>query len=206
MPITVTGIVMLDARAIAVAGAEPAGSALAVRDGSDAPARAALAAPSLARGAVGAMPARARASPIRSTVSGWLRRYGKPPKSLRRIEWSIFSNIAAMPPGSNPADVMTWKPTRSASRSTSREKLSWPWIVAAWEPVTTAAIASGLWLLDAASMPRTSAASPTSERFESPEMLRAMWRCETCDISCASTEASSSRVVVIAIRPRWTPT
>ena len=43
-------------------------------------------------------------------------------------------------------------------------------------------------------------------RFESPVMLRAMWRCETCDISCASTEASSSRVAVIAIRPRWTPT
>ena len=37
-------------------------------------------------------------------------------------------------------------------------------------------------------------------------MLRAMWRCETCDISCASTEASSSRVDVIAIRPRCTPT
>ena len=33
-----------------------------------------------------------------------------------------------------------------------------------------------------------------------------MWRCVTCDISCASTEASSSRVVVIAIRPRCTPT
>ena len=30
-------------------------------------------------------------------------------------------------------------------------------------------------------------------------MLRAMWRCETCDISCASTEASSSLVVVIAM-------
>ena len=119
---------------------------------------------------------------------------------------SIFSNIAAMPPGAKPAAVITWKPTRSASRSMSREKLSWPWIAAAWVPATTALIASGLLLRAAASMPRTSAARPTSERFESPAMLRAMWRCVTCDISCASTEASSSRVAVIAIRPRWTPT
>jgi hypothetical protein len=50
------------------------------------------------------------------------------------------------------------------------------------------------------------AASPTSERLASPVMLRAMWRCVMCDISCASTEASSSRVVVIAISPRCTPT
>jgi hypothetical protein len=36
--------------------------------------------------------------------------------------------------------------------------------------------------------------------------LRAMWRCVTCDSSCASTDASSSRVAVMAIRPRCTPT
>ena len=119
---------------------------------------------------------------------------------------SIFSNIDAMPPRSNPAAVITWKPTRSASRSTSREKLSCPWTVAACVPATTALIASGLWLREAASRPSTIAARPTSERFESPVMLRAMWRCVTCDISWPSTEASSSGVVVSAISPRWTPT
>ena len=160
----------------------------------------------LTRELFGAMPARARASPMRSSVSGWVRRYGKPPKSLRRAELSIFSNIAAMPPGAKPAFVITWKPTRSASRSTSREKLRAPWIVAAWVPATTAFIASGLLLREAASRPRISAAMPTSVRFESPVMPRAMWRCVTCDISCASTDASSSREVVMAISPRCTPT
>ena len=119
---------------------------------------------------------------------------------------SIFSNISAMPPGAKPAFVITWKPTRSASRSTSREKLRPPWIDPACEPATTALIASGLLAREAASRPRTSAAMLTSERRVSPAMPRAMWRWVTCDISCASTEASSSRLVVMAIRPRCTPT
>ena len=111
-----------------------------------------------------------------------------------------------MPPGVKPAATITWKPIRSASRSMSREKLSWPWIVAAWVPVTTALIASGLLLREAASRPMISAARLTSERRELPVMLRAMCRCDTCDSSCPSTDASSSRVTVIAIRPRCTPT
>ena len=71
-----------------------------------------------------AAPRRARASPMRSVVSGWLRRYGKPPLSLSREDCDSFSNIEAMPLGAKPAVVMTRKPMRSASRSMSREKLS----------------------------------------------------------------------------------
>ena len=71
-----------------------------------------------------------------------------------------------MPPGAKPAAIITWKPIRSASRSMSREKLSWLWMVAAWVPVTTALIASGLLLREAASRPMISAARLTSERLE----------------------------------------
>ena len=39
-----------------------------------------------------------------------------------------------------------------------------------------------------------------------PTMARAMWRCVTCVSSWASTDANSSRLDVIAIRPRCTPT
>ena len=69
-----------------------------------------------------------------------------------------------MPPGAKPAAIITWKPIRSASRSMSREKLSWPWMFAAWVPATTALIASGLLLRGAASTPMISAARLTSER------------------------------------------
>ena len=36
-------------------------------------------------------------------------------------------------------------------------------------------------------------------------IMRAMWRCVTCESSCASTDASSSGVRVTASRPRCTP-
>ena len=71
-------------------------------------------------------PSRLRASPMRSDVRGWLRRYGNAPLSFRREDWSSFSNIAAMPPGEKPAPESSEKPMRSASRSMSREKFSWP--------------------------------------------------------------------------------
>ena len=89
----------------------------------------------------------------------------------------------------------------------SREKLSWPCTIAAWLPTITACVASPLPLPArlAASTPSSIAAMPTSDCRLELAMLRAMWRCETCDSSCASTEASSSRVGVAAIRPRCTP-
>jgi hypothetical protein len=58
----------------------------------------------------------------------------------------------------------------------------------------------------AASAPRIIAAMPISPWRWLLTMLRAMCRCVTCDISCASTDASSSRFEVTAIMPRCTPT
>jgi hypothetical protein len=49
-----------------------------------------------------------------------------------------------MPPARKPAATITWKPIRSASRSMSREKLSWLWIDAACVPSRPRWIASGL--------------------------------------------------------------
>ena len=109
--------------------------------------------------------------------------------------WSSFSNIAAMPPGAKPAPVSTPKPMRSASRSMSREKLSWPWIdrrLAAGDHRVAPRRRCRARL--AASTPRIIAARPISDCRLLLAMLRAMWRCVTCDSSCASTEASSSRV------------
>ncbi len=84
----------------------------------------------------------------------------------------------------------------------SREKLSWPWIIAACPPMTAACAASELPPRLAASTPTIIAAMPTSDWRDEFTMLRAMWRWETCESSCASTEASSSRDAVMAMRPR----
>ncbi len=67
---------------------------------------------------------RPRMSAMRSEVRGWLRKYGKAPLSLSRAATWSLSNIDAKPSGAKPASPMTPKPTRSASRSMSREKLS----------------------------------------------------------------------------------
>ena len=90
----------------------------------------------------------------------------------------------------------------------SREKFSWPCAASAWLP-TMAALAASALLLPArlaASTPTTSAARLSSVWCLLLAMLRAIWRCVMCDSSCASTEASSSREAVMAIRPRCTPT
>ena len=64
-------------------------------------------------------------SAMRSVVSGWLRRYGNEPLSLNLDACCNLSNIDANPCGAKPAWAMMPKPMRSASRSMSREKLSW---------------------------------------------------------------------------------
>ena len=79
-------------------------------------------------------------------------------------------------------------------------------MAAAWPPVMAALAASTLLLRAAASTPSSSAATLTSDEVRVPAMLRAMCRCVTCASSCASTEAIWSRVLVMAIRPRCTPT
>ncbi len=87
----------------------------------------------------------------------------------------------------------------------SREKASEAACAAAWLPTMAAFAMSGL--------PRVAASRPSSRPAvasrllrASPAMRRAMWRWVTWDSSCPSTEASSSREEVIAIRPRCTPT
>ena len=88
----------------------------------------------------------------------------------------------------------------------SREKFSMPWIAAACPPVINALAASGRLLRPAAMAPTIIAAMPISDCRDSLTMPRAMCRWVTCDSSCASTEASSSRLPVTAINPRCTPT
>ncbi len=114
--------------------------------------------------------------------------------------------MAAMPPVAKPAPPIRSRPMRSASRSMSREKLSWPCAIMAWLPTTTAWAVSMLreWL--AASKPRMVAAIVAMPWWLALVMLRAMWRCVTCVISWASTEASSSGVAVMPTSPRYTPT
>ena len=112
--------------------------------------------------------------------------------------------MRAMPDGANPAVLNTENPMRSASRSMSREKLSWPCTAAAWPPRMAACAASGL--LRAASTPRISPANASRPWRWLVVTLRAMWRCVTCDSSCASTDASSSADEVRLIIARCTPT
>ena len=90
----------------------------------------------------------------------------------------------------------------------SREKLSCPCAARAWLPTTATCAVSTLLLPDllATTRPASMAARLSSDWRLALPMLRAMWRWVMCDISCASTEASSSRVAVIAIMPRFTPT
>ena len=95
---------------------------------------------------------------------------------------------------------------RSASRSMSREKFSCAWMAAPCPPMMAALARSTLLARLAAMMPSSSEATASSEACCCGAMLRAMWRCVTCESSCAMTLANWSRVVVMAIRPRCAPT
>ena len=77
---------------------------------------------------------------------------------------------------------------------------------AAWPPVIAALATSALRVRLAARTPTMVAAMPISDARLLLAMLRAMCRWVTCESSCASTEASSSRVDVMAMSPRCTPT
>jgi hypothetical protein len=99
--------------------------------------------------------------------------------------------------------VITPKPMRSASRSMSREKFSCCCSASAWLPAITAAPACGFLL--AAMAPRIMAATISGRCCFSCSIRREMWRCVTWLSSCASTEASSSRLAVTLTRPRCRP-
>ena len=88
----------------------------------------------------------------------------------------------------------------------SREKLSWPCTAAACPPRMAACAASGLPPLEAAKTPRIKPANASMLWRWLVVTLRAMWRCVMCVSSCASTEASSSAVLVRLISAKCTPT
>ena len=92
---------------------------------------------------------------------------------------------------------------RSASRSMSREKLSWFCTASACPPTISACPAFGLLL--AARAPSTMAPIISGVVRCCCAIRRAMWRCVTWLSSCAMTEASSSRLATTPIRPRCTP-
>ncbi len=97
------------------------------------------------------------------------------------------------------------KPALSASRSASREKPSWRLMAAAWPNAATP--------IARLPPPPARAASSAPARLASMTMLfwlccvmpRAIWRCTTWPISCASTAASSDSLPEETISPVFTP-
>ncbi len=108
-----------------------------------------------------------------------------------------------LPSGAKPAGSISPMPTRSASRSMSREKLSWFCRASACPPTTSACVAPGFLL--AASAPSTIAPSSSGVWRLCCVSKREMCRCVTWLSSCAITEASSSRVPTTPIKPRCSP-
>jgi len=87
----------------------------------------------------------------------------------------------------------------------SREKLSWFCANIAWLPMIMAWPASALRLLPAAIIPRIRPAIISGICRPCRVMIREMWRCVTCESSCPSTVASSSRLPTTATSPRLSP-
>ena len=142
-------------------------------------------------------------SAMRCVVNGWLRRYGQLPLSLMRLACCSLSNMPTKPSGAKPAGSISPMPTRSASRSMSREKLSWFCRASACPPTTSACVAPGFLL--AAKAPSTIAPSSSGVWRLCCVSKREMCRCVTWLNSCAITEASSSRVPTTPIKPRCSP-
>ena len=115
-------------------------------------------------------------------------------------------NVAALP-GWNPAAARRWNPMRSASYSFSRVKLSFCWMLSAWALAIAAETPSPLLLPPAcdASTANARPASESSQSFFWLSIMRAMWRCVTCDISCESTLASSDSLWASRINPVLMP-
>ena len=97
-------------------------------------------------------------------------------------------------------------PTRSASYSFSRVKLSCDWAASPWAVAIAPIVTSdGMPATAASRMAATVAAVETTLERERSSMLRAMWRWVTCAISCAYTPASSLSLRVSSSRPEWMP-
>ncbi len=97
-------------------------------------------------------------------------------------------------------------PTRSASASLARVKLIWLWAARPCAAVTLPSTAS-LGRPVVAPIRIAASIAAAEARFARPAFCseRAMWRCVTCAISCASTPASSASLRVAVTRPALTP-
>jgi hypothetical protein len=121
-----------------------------------------------------------------------------------RVARCMRSKNTADERASKPAPSRIWSPTRSASRSWSRVKLSMFCTPAAVPKPTAAEATSGF--DRAASIATASAAMDMTALLFCCAMMRAMWRCVTCAISCAITLASSDSLWAARRSPVWTPT
>ena len=97
-------------------------------------------------------------------------------------------------------------PTRSASASLARVKLIWLCAArpcAAVTPPSTASLGRPV----VAPIRIAASIAAIDAMFARPAFCseRAMWRCVTCAISCASTPASSASLRVAVTRPAFTP-
>ena len=135
---------------------------------------------------------RARMSEMRSSVSGWLISHGGVRSEYTLVAACMRWKNETIPEVSYPPAPMIWKPTRSASRSASRVKLSWRWICKPCPPMNTPIAASGPAF--EASAARMMAASGIRASCFCWPIMRAIWRWVTWPISCDSTEASSDSV------------
>ena len=108
-----------------------------------------------------------------------------------------------MPSGSNPAPSSSESPTRSASRSASREKASCSRTATVCPKDNTPAAASGL--LEAAKAARIAAAIMTPVDCRCCPIMREMCRWVTWPISWASTDISSDSVWACTTSPVCTP-
>ena len=108
--------------------------------------------------------------------------------------------------GSKPEAERMPMPTRSASASLARVKLIWLWAArpcAAVTPPSTASLGRPV----VAPIRIAASIAAIDAMFARPAFCseRAMWRCVTCAISCASTPASSASLRVAVTRPAFTP-
>ncbi len=144
---------------------------------------------------------------MRSYVTGWVRRYDGALPSANRLDFCSRSIIVAIALTSKPAASSRWKPMRSASYSFSRVKLICDWIASACPEAMAADVACPAddELERDAAIASARPASIISSAFFCVAIERAMWRCVTCVISCASTAASSDSVCVRRMRPVFTP-
>src|SRR5688572_23340432 len=150
--------------------------------------------------------ARSRVSAIRSLVTGCVRSRSGMLRPAPPERCCIVPKNSGMATGSKPVAERMPMPTRSASASLARVKLIWLWAArpcAAVTPPSTASLGTPV----VAPIRIAASIAAIEAMFARPAFCseRAMWRCVTCAISCASTPASSASLRVAVTRPAFTP-